>query len=216
MIPSRECSTARFPGAAVAGKFRALGKYAAGFAAVATALLAGATAHAQVGAAGKVEITKIAPAFVATPEYEFQGEKKRTPGRVGKWLEVEVEFSSEAEFTEELSFNYYILFNGKLLVGEVTHVSIPKGKGLYSVVYVSPRSIERVMANKPLNANAVENVGVEIRRAGALVTSQSFNSKTKPNWWQTLEQVPGMVVNKNETPFAPLYWDRYEAIRSTR
>jgi hypothetical protein len=26
-------------------------------------------------------------------------------------------------------------------------------------------------------------------------------------------QVAGFLLNKNETPFAPLYWDRYEQIK---
>ena len=29
-----------------------------------------------------------------------------------------------------------------------------------------------------------------------------------------LPQVTGMVLNKTQTPFAPLYWDRYEAIKA--
>jgi len=28
-----------------------------------------------------------------------------------------------------------------------------------------------------------------------------------------MPQISGFVLNKNETPFAPLYWDRYEQIK---
>jgi len=31
-----------------------------------------------------------------------------------------------------------------------------------------------------------------------------------------LPRFPGMVLNKMETPFAPLFFDRYEAIKATR
>ena len=31
-----------------------------------------------------------------------------------------------------------------------------------------------------------------------------------------MPQVAGLVLNKNETPFAPLYWDRYEQIKNAR
>ncbi len=171
-------------------------------------------AQAQGGRLGKVEIVKISPSFVATPEYEFQGDRKRTPSRPGKWLEVEVEFSSESEFREELTFTYYILFNKKLLVGDVTHINIPAGKSLFSVVYVSPRSIERIMEGKPVTANSIENIGIEVTSQGRLEASKSFVDKMRGEWWKQFQQVRGMVVNKNETPFAPLYWDRYEAIRA--
>ena len=30
---------------------------------------------------------------------------------------------------------------------------------------------------------------------------------------QRLPAVAGFTLNKNETPFAPLYWDRYEQIK---
>jgi hypothetical protein len=170
-------------------------------------------AQAQAGRAGKVEIVKISPSFVATPEYEFQGDRKRTPARPGKWLEVEVEFSSGAEFREELTFTYYILFNKKLLVGEVTHINIPSGKSLFSVMYVSPRSIERIMEGKTVTANSIENIGIEVTSQGRLEASKSFNERMRGEWWKTFQQMRGMVVTKNETPFAPLYWDRYEAIR---
>ena len=35
----------------------------------------------------------------------------------------------------------------------------------------------------------------------------------QPSGTATLQQVPGLLLNKNETPFAPLYWDRYEQIK---
>jgi hypothetical protein len=31
-----------------------------------------------------------------------------------------------------------------------------------------------------------------------------------------MPQIAGFVLNKNETPFAQLYWDRYEQIKSGR
>jgi hypothetical protein len=38
--------------------------------------------------------------------------------------------------------------------------------------------------------------------------------KGKGQWWSTMQQVNGYVLNKNETPFAPLAWDYYEAIKA--
>jgi hypothetical protein len=37
--------------------------------------------------------------------------------------------------------------------------------------------------------------------------------RAQPQWYANMSQVSGFVLNKNETPFAPLYWDRYEQIK---
>jgi len=38
--------------------------------------------------------------------------------------------------------------------------------------------------------------------------------RAQPQWYANMSQVSGFVLNKNETPFAPLYWDRYEQIKT--
>jgi len=40
--------------------------------------------------------------------------------------------------------------------------------------------------------------------------------RAAPQWYATLPQVAGLVLNKNETPFMPLYWDRYCQIKTAR
>jgi len=37
-----------------------------------------------------------------------------------------------------------------------------------------------------------------------------------PQWFAALPPIAGFVLNKNETPFAPLYWDRYAQIKPAR
>ena len=53
---------------------------------------------------------------------------------------------------------------------------------------------------------------VTITKQGQLVAEGSW--KGKGQWWSTMQQVNGYVLNKNETPFAPLAWDYYEAIKA--
>jgi hypothetical protein len=38
----------------------------------------------------------------------------------------------------------------------------------------------------------------------------------KPDKMPNLPTSSGIVLNKDETPFAPLYYDRYEALKNTR
>jgi hypothetical protein len=37
-----------------------------------------------------------------------------------------------------------------------------------------------------------------------------------PQWFAALPPIAGFVLNKNETSFAPLYWDRYAQIKPAR
>ena len=39
-------------------------------------------------------------------------------------------------------------------------------------------------------------------------------TRAPAQWYAGLPAVTGLVLNKNETPFAPLYWDRYEQIKT--
>ena len=173
-------------------------------------------------------IVKITPDLATTPEYNYNfGPKNKKVTKNKDFLEVEVSFdwqpkSAKPEFLDELTFNYYILLNNKnrenpkgtLLTGAVTHIAIPQAKGLNSVMYVSPRTLERFFEGKaPSTASAaVVDVGVTITRQGQLVAEASW--KGRGQWWSELQQVPGYVLNKNETPFAPLAWDYYEAIKT--
>lgn len=174
------------------------------------------------------KINKITPDFTTTPEYNFSyGPKNKRVTKNKDFLEVEVNFDwqprdAKPEFLDELTFNYYILLNNKsrenpqetLLTGTVTHVAIPQAKAMNSVMYVSPRTLERFFGGKaPSNATAaVVDVGVTITKQGQLVAEASW--KGRGQWWSNYQQVSGYVLNKSETPFAPLAWDYYEAIKT--
>ena len=173
-------------------------------------------------------ITKLTPDMVTTPEYNVSyGPKNKKVAKNKDWLEVEVSFDwqprdKKPEFLDELTFNYYILLNNKsrenpqgtLLTGSVTHAAIPQAKSMNSVMYLSPRALERFFEGKIPNSPsaAIVDVGVTITKQGQLVAESSW--KGRGQWWSTLQQVTGYVLNKNETPFAPLAWDYYEAIKA--
>jgi hypothetical protein len=172
------------------------------------------------------KILKVEPNFLESPSYSGPRYDKRG-ARAKSWLEVEVTFEwqprlRDPKFTDELTFNYYILLKNKspqypqgtLLVGSVTHTSIPQEREMHSVVYVSPRTLERFFEGKiPANAEqALVDVGVTITKQGQQVAATSWKSKTG-EWWPQFQQTPGFVLNKNETPFAPLAFDFHEAIK---
>lgn len=163
-------------------------------------------ASAQNLRPGDVKIEKVTPTFVKTPDFALAGGSLKR-FKPADWLEVEVEFQTAAELIDELTFTYRILLNGKMLVGEVTHVAIPKGREHYSIAYVSPRSLEAIMAGKAANASAIQGVWVEVAKQGMVIAKVPMTAV--PN----VQSLPNQVLNKSQTPFAPLYWDRYEALK---
>ncbi|MBJ7327247.1 MAG: hypothetical protein JHC52_07870 [Chthoniobacterales bacterium] len=195
---------------------------------LACALLASALSAQAQQANTDFKITKITPDLVTTADYTYSfGPKNKKVAKNKDFLELEVSFdwqprSKDPAFLDDLTLNYYVLLNNKskehpqgtLLTGSVTHAAIPQGKGMNSVMYVSPRTLERFFDGKsPTTATAaVVDVGVTITKQGATVAEGSW--KGRGQWWSTLQQVTGYVLNKNETPFAPLAWDYYEAIKA--
>ena len=185
------------------------------------------TASAQI-AGSDFAIVKITPDLVTTPDYNVNfGPKNKKVAKNKNFLEVEVSFEwqprdKDTKFLDEITLNYYILLNdksrenrdGTLLTGSVTHTAIPHAKALNSVRYVSPRTLERFFEGKPpaTASAAVNDIGVTITKQGQLVAEGSW--KGRGQWWSALKQVNGYVLSKNETPFAPLAWDYYEAIKA--
>ena len=165
-------------------------------------------------APGSYTIKAINPNLPKTPEYQTNtGEQKRYT--LGTWLEIEVEFASAVPVTPELQFKYYVVIGNQLLVGTVTHVHVPAGQSLFSVMYVAPRTLTTLLKGQAITAATLQNVDVQILKPGVAAPLAEKMLKPGPAFYNTMQQVNGLVLNKAETPFAPLYWDRYEAIKAS-
>lgn len=156
---------------------------------------------------------QITVSFPNTPQIGASGVPAK-PSTPQTWVEVEVGFASAVDFTDELTFKYYIYLADakKCLSGTVTHTNIPKGPRLFSVMYVDPWALARLSGGR-FNRN-VQEVTVQILNKGQVVAQKSVKN-TQGEWWTQCEQAPGMVLNKNQTPFSSLYWDRYVEIKTT-
>ena len=172
-------------------------------------------ASAQTRPAADFQITKITKSLIPTPQFTYAGGARHQTDQRDRWLEVEVEFKATPELTNELTFKYYILFNGTLLTGEVTHVNVPAGRENRSVMYIPPRALARFANNRAITENSCQNIAVQIVQQGEVKAEASLN-RAQPGWYEALPQVSGLVLNKDQTPFAPLYWDRYEQIKTAR
>jgi len=170
-----------------------------------------AIAQGQVSP-GAVKVSKCEHKLVPTPQFQITGGQNKRY-KVGEWLEVEVEFESTPEEIDELTFKYTVLIDKKVVEGEVTHVNIPKGRDHFSVVYIAPRSLEKLVGSKIVNAAHIQAVWVEVSRQGQLLAKFPQQGPAIPN----VQRFPGVqLLNKLQTPFAPLYFDRYEAIKQQR
>lgn len=160
---------------------------------------------------GNIKIGKVAPAVLRSPEYQLAGGLSKR-SKNGEWLEMEVDFETKPEVIDELTFKFTVLVEKTLLTGEVTCVNITKGREHYVVMYLSPKALNRLTKGKPLNASSIENVWVEALYQGMRLDVGSFKPGPIPN----LPQIAGVLLNKSETPFAPLFYDRYEELKSRK
>ena len=110
-----------------------------------------------------------------------------------------------------MKFKYTVLIEKTLLDGEVTHINIPAGREHYSVMYVPPRTLLKYTGGRPLTAAAIGNIWVTIERQGQKLAEGSLKPSPMPNFPHQAGP-----LNKAETPFAPLFFDRYEAVKTAK
>jgi hypothetical protein len=162
--------------------------------------------------ASDFHINSITKNLISTPQYVYTGAQQYRTDLNERWLEVETEFAAAPEFTDELTIKYFILVGGSVLTGEVTHTNIRGGREIRSVMYVPPDAFARVLNNRPVTVASVQNIAVQIVQQGAVKDELSL-SRAPAQWYTTIPTLNGLVLNKNETPFAPLYWSRYPQIK---
>jgi hypothetical protein len=160
-------------------------------------------------------ITKITKNLITAPQFNYAGAERYATDQRDRWLEVETEFTAAPQFTDELIFKYYVLFNGRLLTGEVTHTNILGGRERRSVMYVPPNTLAYFSDNRQITIATCQNVAVQVVQRGAVKDEASLQ-RTAPQWFAAIQQIPGFLLNKNQTPFASLFWDRYEQIKTER
>ena len=180
------------------------------------------TASAQ---AYKVESSK--PVFddLSSPEFNVSKQKSFKPK---DWLEIEASFKIQmspeplSKTAERVMVKWYVAVEHPdkkdaylLLTKEITHVNVPLNEDIFSSVYLSPASIMRITGRDRAGKSVVNIVGYEVLINGEKVAQET--SKNQAGWWSTAsskisrsDTVP--LLNKSETPFASMWWDRYAEI----
>jgi len=161
------------------------------------------------------QLLRIAPNFISSPQFTYTGAEQHVADLRERWLEVEVTLAATPEFSDELTVKYFILFNGRLITGEVTHTNIPAGRENRSVIYVTPKTLGRLMLGRTVTNAALQNIAVQLLQR-SVIKDELTLTRAPAQWYAAMPQIAGLTLNKNETPFAALYWDRYLEIKTAR
>ncbi len=194
---------------------------------LAAAALCAVPAHG----AGKVPVVPKLT-LIGNPEYSanvlgMQPKRPRppVPGEIKFWLEFESDFDTDYDLPEvTVKYGLLIAMPGKapkLIEGEVTHVDVAKGKERHSVMYIAPKTLSKLSEGKGFTLTNVkaywvelvvqgEAVGAGFKSTGGVTYDQIQKEKDK------LEKSGESLLNKQQTPFAPLFVDYYEATKASR
>jgi hypothetical protein len=187
---------------------------------------------AMHAAGNKLAVTDVRAVVVGTPVIQAQipgmtVAKRPRPILQGEpaplWVEVETDFDCAEDFPE-LTVRYGLVVlvgnKAKLIQGETTLVDVGRGRERHSVMYISPKTLNRIAEGKPFAANQIKASWVEIfaqsEPVGAKFKSGSgltYEGIQKEKEKGSIEQVAEALINKQFTPFAPLYWDYYETVK---
>lgn len=195
----------------------------------ACAIIAGLSIGSAHGQAAKV--TAASPEFDTIPSPEFSGGKQKS-FKPKDWLEIEAKLNvalapePKSKTCERLTVKWYVAVKNPekprtmlLLTKDVEHVNVPLGEDIYFSVYLSPASLKRLTGSDRGGKGAVEAVGFEVLVDGRSVASET--TKFKAGWWNAAsdkisrsDTVP--LLNKAETPFSNMWWDRYAEVSEQR
>ena len=195
----------------------------------ASALIAAFSIGSAYGQAAKVVGEK--PQFDDLPSPEFNGGKQKS-FKPKDWLEIEAALkialapAPPSKTCEKLTVKWYIAVKNPekagtmlLLTKDIDYVNLPLDEPIYCSVYLSPGSIKRLTGSDKGGKQAVEYVGYEVLVNGVKAAEET--SKGKVGWWLVAsksisrdDSVP--LLNKNETPFSNMWFDRYAEVSVER
>ncbi len=177
-----------------------------------------------------VKVAGDKPAFddILSPEFSGPAKQKRFVPK--PWLEIEtklkISMATKSAVVERMTVKWYVAVKNPeksgtylLLTKDVEHVNILLDEDIYVSIYLSPVSIKRLTGSDRAGKNSVEMVGYEVLINGEKVWHET--SKGSAGWWNQpspriarSETVP--LLNKSETPFAAMWWDRYAEVSDGR
>ena len=186
-----------------------------------------AVAHAQLPQSKDARFSVDDPKFdeLQSPEIQDGNAKNFKPK---DWLEIEVKIKVDKlreqpkdNYLDEITVNWHVVVKGQdrkayKVSRTVTHVNIPTDEEVYVSIYLSPNTMRRITGNSRAKKNDLEAVGGEIGLNGEMVGYFTWGEKA--GWWtKELRRVEATskfpLLDKTQTPFAPLWYDRYAEVK---
>lgn len=180
-------------------------------------------------AATKVDVTE-KPKYDDILSPDISGTKSK-PVKPKEWLEVEAKIKVDMapepknKTCDHLTVKWYVAVENPDKVGtflkltkEIEYVNVPLKEDVYCSVYLSPASIRRLTGFSLSGKRAVKFVGFEVIIDGKTV-ADATDKAGKDKWWaaasdKIAESTTVPLLNKMETPFAAMWWDRYPEIKA--
>lgn len=196
---------------------------------LATALHAQAPAGQPLPAV-KVDIKRVTVAEQQTPQFNVNNVRDKR-WRPKNWIEVDVEFDIKLPPDAggrngsygSMQLNIYLALqhmtkDGKreVLQGTLDLQSIPAGETCHALAFVSPATLKAIFQKDNVTASSdIQGWGVEFIAEGQRIAGDS--SVGKSPWWEKTEALAimqGQLLNKLQTPFAPLWGDYDVPVRA--
>jgi len=185
-------------------------------------VLSHSTANAQEY---RVEAGK--PTFDDLPSPEFSGGKQKS-FKPKDWLEIEASIKvqmspvPDSKTAERILVKWYVAVENPdkkgtyfLLTKDITHVNVSLEEEIFTSVYLSPSSVKRLTGTDGGGKKSVFLVGYEVLVNGKVIAGES--NKQDAGWWNKpsdrisrSDSVP--LLDKSETAFSNMWWDRYAEI----
>lgn len=201
------------------------------FSMLASAAIVGLSAGSACGQAVKLIADK--PSFDDLQSPEYSGGGKQKPFKPKNWLEIEAKLNiaggaaAKTKVCDRLTVKWYVLVKNPekaatflLLTKEVEHMNVPYDEDVFCSVYLSPVSVKRITGSDRPGKGSVEAVGYEVLVNGMKVATEAVG-RFKVGFWNEAsdkvsrnDSVP--LLNKAETPFRDMWWDRYAEVSEGR
>lgn len=177
----------------------------------------------------RAKILGISTQTQQTPQFQHSGPRDKST-KPRNWLEieaeVEVETTDPSGFIPQLEAKWFAVILDKYskkpvrLTGSATFKNIrTTGRKVFLSAYIEPDTVERLTGKTKLSENDIEGFALTLSGPG-FVTDGKYGlglamatAEENSRWWlewkhQSLE---AMIVPKSQTPFAPLWTERYPA-----
>lgn len=151
-------------------------------------------------------------AKVKTPEFRNDAPSNESQVQGRDWARIAVQYDTDAEWIDELEFRYIVVVKNlktsafTMFPATVTYIDVPKGKRHTSTVFLRPATLERY--------GAVEWAGVKVYLKGkdTPVAVAQMPDDQRP-WSIEYKTREGVLLNRDQTPFALVAIDNYETIK---